>query len=95
MSHRWNERARPLRLERRVEFPTYDATRGFLERVGETCQRAGVFPDISFGRTYVNLTLHGEGETLTEPLHRLAGELDTLVGASTAPGIEAVPARAA
>ena len=79
MTHQWTERPRPARLERRVEFPDYDATRRFLEGAEASCKQAGIFPDISFGRTYVNLTLHADGETLGDPLHRLAAELDALV----------------
>lgn len=79
MTHQWTERPRPVRLERRVELPDYDATRRFLEGAEASCKQAGIYPDISFGRTYVNLTLHADGETLGEPLHRLAAELDALV----------------
>ena len=83
MTHQWTERPRPVRLERRVEFPDYDATRRFLEGAEASCKQAGIYPDISFGRTYVNLTLHADGETLGDPLHRLATELDALVSPST------------
>jgi pterin-4a-carbinolamine dehydratase len=79
MTHQWLERPRPARLERRMEFPDYESTRVFLERLGERSERAGIYPDISFGRTYVNLTLHAEGERVDEPLHQLAAELDSLV----------------
>lgn len=79
MNHQWTERTRPTRLERRVEFPDYETTRRFLEGAEVSCKAAGIYPDISFGRTYVNLTLHAEGDTLAEPLHRLAAELDALV----------------
>lgn len=79
MTHQWTERARPVRLERRVELPDYQATRRFLEGAEAACKEAGIYPDISFGRTYVNLTLHAEGGILGEPVHRLAAELDSLV----------------
>ena len=85
MTHRWTERYRPLRLERRMEFPDYEATRRFLEDAEASCKEAGIYPDISFGRTYVNLTLHADGDNLGEPLHRLAAELDALVTPVTAP----------
>jgi pterin-4a-carbinolamine dehydratase len=82
MTHQWTERPRPIRLERRVEFPDYEATRRFLEEAEASCKEAGIYPDISFGRTYVNLTLHAEGDSLGDPLHRLAAELDALVPAA-------------
>ncbi len=62
MEQPWTHRARPDRLERRIEFADYDSTRLFLERLNILSEQEGRFPDISFGRTYVNLTLRAEGE---------------------------------
>lgn len=65
MDHPWTRRNRPDRLERRIEFSDYETTRTFLERLNALSEQEGRFPDISFGRTYVNLTLRpdgGEGE---------------------------------
>ena len=57
MDQPWTRRPRPDRLERRIEFDDYEATRVFLERLNELSESSNRFPDISFGRTYVNLTL--------------------------------------
>ena len=62
MEQPWTHRARPDRLERRIEFADYESTRLFLERLNTLSEQEGRFPDISFGRTYVNLTLRAEGE---------------------------------
>jgi 4a-hydroxytetrahydrobiopterin dehydratase len=62
MEQPWTHRARPERLERRIEFSDYESTRIFLERLNSLSEQKGCFPDISFGRTYVNLTLRAEGE---------------------------------
>ena len=62
MEQPWTHRARPDRLERRIEFADYDSTRVFLERLNTLSERDGRFPDISFGRTYVNLTLRAEAD---------------------------------
>ncbi|MEB3317597.1 MAG: 4a-hydroxytetrahydrobiopterin dehydratase [Cyanobacteriota bacterium] len=62
MEQPWTHRARPDRLERRIEFADYDSTRLFLERLNTLSEQQDRFPDISFGRTYVNLTLRAEGE---------------------------------
>lgn len=63
MEQPWTHRARPDRLERRIEFADYESTRLFLERLNSLSEQEGRFPDISFGRTYVNLTLRAEGES--------------------------------
>ena len=81
MSHSWTHRQRPERLERRLEFADYDATRLFLERLEELSQQTGRFPDISFGRTYVNITLRAEGDEapIGEADHAFAAAIDGLV----------------
>ncbi len=80
--HKWNERARPLRLERRFEFPTYELTRDFLDRLGVLCEQRQRFPDMSFGKTYVNLTLQSENdkddEKISEIDKQFALEIDRL-----------------
>ncbi len=80
--HKWNERSRPIRLERRFEFSTFELTRDFLDRLGELSEKRNRFPDISFGKTYVNLTLQPESEekdaTLSEDDIKFASEIDGL-----------------
>jgi 4a-hydroxytetrahydrobiopterin dehydratase len=60
MEQSWIRRSRPERLERRIEFSDYATTREFLDHLGALSEQEGRFPDISFGRTYVNLTLRPE-----------------------------------
>lgn len=60
MEQPWTKRQRPERLERRIEFADYESTRLFLERLNELSEQHQRYPDISFGRTYVNLTLRAE-----------------------------------
>lgn len=62
MEQPWTQRPRPDRLERRIEFSDYEATRVFLERLNTLSEQQSRFPDISFGRTYVNITLRTEVE---------------------------------
>lgn len=80
----WIERKRPTRLERRIELPDYEATRGFLDQLAEVSEQQGIYPDTSFGRTYVNLTLYaeGEGEDLGEGVRRFALAVDRLLDAA-------------
>lgn len=60
MQQPWTPRPKPEkaeRLERRIEFSNYATTRDFLERLNNLSEQLQRFPDISFGRTYVNLTV--------------------------------------
>jgi pterin-4a-carbinolamine dehydratase len=72
-----------VRLERRLEFSGYEETSAFLDRAAELSEATGIFPNLSFGRTYVNLTLFAEeasGELDAEHIG-FAEQLDALVDA--------------
>ena len=80
MSQQWQERARPKRLERRYQFADYESLSTFLDRAAALSEREGLYPDMGFGRDYVNMTIHGseEDNTLGDQQRRLAQELDAL-----------------
>jgi pterin-4a-carbinolamine dehydratase len=82
MNEQWRERNRPPRLEKRYQFDCYDSLRDFLDRAADLSEREGYYPDIGFGRDYVNVTIHAEeGETeLADERHRFAQLLDELLG---------------
>jgi len=77
----WRRRERPLRLERRLEFADYAATQAFLEEAAALSELTGIYPDLGFGRTYINLTLFADeasGE-LTPAIADFARGLEDLV----------------
>jgi pterin-4a-carbinolamine dehydratase len=80
MSDQWQERHRPPRLEKRYEFNDYASLRDFLDRAAALSEREDLYPDMGFGRDYVNMTIHvAEGsETLDEVRRRFAEDLDRL-----------------
>ena len=80
MNHQWQERPRPARLERRYEFDNYAALSDFLDNAAGISEREGLYPDISFGRDYVNVTIHADesGSALEERQRRFAVLLDEL-----------------
>jgi 4a-hydroxytetrahydrobiopterin dehydratase len=57
----WTEVERPPSLYRRFEFAAYSETRIFLDRLAGLSKETGLYPDLSFARTYVNVTVHGSG----------------------------------
>lgn len=79
--HGWRRRQRPLRLERRLEFPDYDALRDFLDQVADLSEETGIYPNQSFGRTYVNLTLFAEdgSDEISAAAEAFAGRVDGFV----------------
>lgn len=85
MSSHWRERKRPVCLERRFEFSSYSELRDYLDEAAELSERELLYPDMGFGRDYVNITIHAdEGrDELTDKQRQFAGLLDTLYAAKT------------
>ena len=85
MSQQWQERARPERLEKRYQFEDYESLRDFLERAALLSEREGLYPDMGFGRDYVNMTIHGaeDDNRLGDQQRHLARELDALAAQTT------------
>jgi 4a-hydroxytetrahydrobiopterin dehydratase len=81
MDQPWTQRSRPDRLERRIEFADYETTRTFLERLESLSEQHSRYPDISFGRTYVNITLRPQADDgdLEEGDHGFAAAIDDLL----------------
>jgi pterin-4a-carbinolamine dehydratase len=55
----WKAVQTPPSLFRRFEFGNYQDTRAFLERLSALSQETGLYPDLGFGTTYVNVTVYG------------------------------------
>ena len=53
----WNERESPLRIEKRFEFEQYSKISKFMEKIEELCKEREIYPNISFGRNFVSLSI--------------------------------------
>ena len=49
-------------LNWRFEFATYSATREFLDLLADMSKRDNYYPDLNFGKTYVNVSMDAEGQ---------------------------------
>ena len=49
-------------LSRRYDFASYAETRNFLDRLADLSKRDSYYPDVSFGKLYVNVSIDGEGQ---------------------------------
>ena len=80
---KWNSRSRPVCLEKRFEFDSYEKTRIFLDRLGEYSEQVNRFPDISFGKTYANITIrpseNNEKEEISKVDHEFSIKIDLLI----------------
>ncbi len=79
----WRQKNRPECLEKRFEFECYEETRDFLDDLGDFCEKLNRFPDISFGKTYANLTIrpfqNNEKEEISKVDHEFANKIDLLI----------------
>jgi pterin-4a-carbinolamine dehydratase len=55
----WRSVEKPPSLFRRFEFASYRDTRAFLDRLAALSQETGLYPDLGFGPTHVNVTVYG------------------------------------
>lgn len=55
----WTEVEQPSSLYRRFEFAAYPETRAFLDRLASLSKETGLYPDLSFSGTYVNVRVYG------------------------------------
>ena len=78
----WRQKKRPECLEKRFEFRSYENTRDFLDALGDFCEKVNRFPDISFGKTYANITIRpleiNEKEEILKVDHDFASQIDSL-----------------
>jgi 4a-hydroxytetrahydrobiopterin dehydratase len=81
VSGEWKLRGKPERLERKYLFDNYDQLRDFLDDAEKLSEKAEFYPDMGFGKDYVNVTIHSnEGEeTLADNLKTFADDLDNLL----------------
>jgi len=79
----WAERKRPASLSKRFSFANYAENRDFLEKVADLSEETGIYPDISFGRDYANLSVNAMGdEGLTDAERNFARRVDACVDAA-------------
>ena len=55
--------ARQPTLNWRFEFGSYSETRNFLDLLAGLSKRENFYPNINFAKTYVNVSIDGEGQT--------------------------------
>ena len=53
----WNQRETPLRVEKRFEFEEYSRISKFMKMVDELCKKDNIYPNISFGKNFVSITI--------------------------------------
>ena len=78
MVENWTLRQRPARLARRIDFDSYSLIREFLDLTAELSEREAYYPDVSFSRSHVSMTIYAaEGsDELDEKRLRFAEQVN-------------------
>ena len=60
----WNKRDSPSRIEKRFEFEEYQNISIFLKKVDELCKEKNIYPNISFGKNFVSVSIFLDSEEI-------------------------------
>ena len=72
----WNERESPLRIEKRFEFEQYSKISKFMGKIDELCKEKDIYPNISFGKNFVSLSIFLDNEEMTDIEKNFSIEID-------------------
>jgi len=62
----WNKRESPLRIEKRFEFEEYSNISKFMGNIDQLCKEKNIFPNISFGKNFVSVTIFSDNEKVSD-----------------------------
>ena len=72
----WNERESPLRIERKFKFEEYSKISKFMEKIEKLCKEQDIFPNISFGKNFVSLTIFSDDKKITDNEKEFSNAID-------------------
>ena len=72
----WNERESPLRIEKRFEFEQYSKISKFIEKIEELCKERDIYPNISFGRNFVSLSIFLDNKKISDNEKDFSKDID-------------------
>ena len=73
----WNQRESPLRVEKRFEFEEYSRISKFMKMVDDLCKEKNIFPNISFGKNFVSITIFLSSEYLSKIEKDFSNQIET------------------
>ena len=72
----WNERESPLRIEKRFEFEQYSKISKFIEKIEKLCKEKDIYPNISFGKNFVSLSIFLDNKEISDYQKDFSLEID-------------------
>ncbi len=74
----WKERESPLRIEKRFEFEKYSKISKFMEKIEELCKGRDIYPNISFGKNFVSLSIFLDNKKISNKEKDFSKDIDKL-----------------
>ena len=74
----WNKRKSPPRIEKRFEFEEYSRISKFMKMVDELCKEKNIFPNISFGKNFVSITIFLDSEKISSIEKDFPNQIDSI-----------------
>ena len=74
----WNEKESPLRIEKRFEFEEYSKISKFMEKIEKLCKKKDIYPNISFGKNFVSLSIFLNGKEISSKEKDFSTDIDKL-----------------
>ncbi len=72
----WNHRKSPSRIEKRFKFEEYEKISIFLKKIDELCKERNIYPNISFGKNFVSVTIFLDSEEIPSNEKEFSKRLD-------------------
>ena len=72
----WNKKKSPLRIEKRFEFEEYATISKFMKKVDDLCKEKNIYPNISFGKNFVGITIFLGSEKLSKIEKDFSNQID-------------------
>ena len=72
----WNKRESPLRIEKRFEFEKYSKISKFMGKIEELCKQKDIYPNISFGKNFVSLSIFLDKKEISEREKDFSNDID-------------------
>ena len=73
----WVKRESPLRFEKRFEFEEYSRISKFMNMVDKLCKEKNTYPNISFGKRFVSITIFLSSEKLSLNEKDFSNQIDS------------------
>jgi len=74
----WSEKVSPPRIEKRFEFDNYSETSSFMKEIDNLCKTKDIFPNISFGKQFVGITIFFDKEKISNKEKDFSIEIDSI-----------------